>query len=292
MFFNHFSIKSYNFGNVMENKKYVKCPVYNKLSVNGFYTFSKQKFKKGYFFKGESHDFTEAVCVISGQVGITADKNVYLLSENKMTFHPPGEFHAIWAEGDSEPVSVIFSFSSDVFPSVTRSVYTVSDEQVMALCELCAERDRIFKTEGSAIVGIHKGMEYEAAIFRKRIELILMTVLKGQGEKEKYLESRHSDNYTLALSVMEENIENGLSVTELAEKCGMSVPTLEKTVFRYLHCGAMTYYNALKMKAAYDMLVSGKSVKETAFSLGYANQNYFSACFKKHYGYPPSKLKA
>ena len=49
----------------------------------------------------------------------------------------------------------------------------------------------------------------------------------------------------------------------------------------------MTYYNVLRMKKACEMLSEGKSVKETAFSLGFANQNYFSASFKKHYGLSP-----
>jgi AraC-like DNA-binding protein len=45
------------------------------------------------------------------------------------------------------------------------------------------------------------------------------------------------------------------------------------------------------MNKAQAMLINGSNVKETALSLGFSNQNYFSARFKKYYGYSPSSVK-
>ncbi|MBQ9693039.1 MAG: helix-turn-helix domain-containing protein [Clostridia bacterium] len=275
----------------MDNNKYKKCRVERLLNIDGFYTFSKQKFVKDYFFRGESHNFIEVVCVLEGRVGVTAGKNVYMLSGGQMTFHAPDEFHAIWAGEDSEPESVIFTFSASAFPKMRRPVYQLSVQMLSEIKELYQTAEKIFVFDGYTVVSVKPGMETASAAFVKRMEYFLLTVIADSDNDAPDAQRYCSENYTRVMSVMERNIDKALSVTELAELCGVSVPTLEKTVYKYLRCGAMTYYNVLRMKKASDMLSAGKSVKETAFSLGFANQNYFSASFKKHYGYPPSKLK-
>lgn len=90
---------------------------------------------------------------------------------------------------------------------------------------------------------------------------------------------------------MESRLGAALTAGELARLCSMSVPALEKTVFRYSGCGAMAYYNGLRMQKAVELLSAGASVKETALSLGFSNQNYFSATFKKWSGRAPSRIK-
>ena len=275
----------------MENNKYKKCHIERFLNIDGLYTFSKQKFVKDYFFRGESHSFIEVVCVLEGRVGVTAGKDVYMLSGGQMTFHAPDEFHAIWAGEDSEPESVIFTFSASAFPRMSRVVYQLSVQMLSEIKELYQSAGKIFVLDGYNVVSVKSGMETAAAAFVKRLEYFLLTVIADSDNEEPDAQGHCSENYTRVMSVMERNIDKALTVTELAELCGVSVPTLEKTVYKYLRCGAMTYYPVLRMKKAVEMLSEGKSVKETAFSLGFANQNYFSASFKKHYGYPPSKLK-
>ena len=79
----------------MESNLYRACPVGSALTIEALYTFSCRRFPDGYTFKGETHDFAEAVCVTDGKAGITAGKNVCVLSAGQMILHPPGEFHAI-----------------------------------------------------------------------------------------------------------------------------------------------------------------------------------------------------
>ena len=102
----------------MESNLYRECPVKNTLRLASLFTFSRRKFPGNYSFKGESHDFTEVVCVTDGKVGITADKNVYVLSAGQMIVHLPGEFHAIWSGCGTEPETVIFSFRAEAFPDI------------------------------------------------------------------------------------------------------------------------------------------------------------------------------
>lgn len=277
----------------------------NPISLSEIFTVSKQRFEGGYFFGGESHSFYEAVCVLSGRVGITAERNVYVLSQGQMTIHRPGEFHAIWEEGESNPEVIIFTFSASTFPSIKSLAYALDDGLVNEIGEIYEACCGVFKISGDDVYfgdsgkavfenglyieGTNEGMLSEAVRLVKRIEIFLSRALENAVGNEST--SVSEENYARILAVMQENIGQALSVGELAQKAGMSIPALEKTVFRYMHCGAIFYYNILRMERARAMLLAGKSVKETAFALGYANQNYFSACFKKRYGYPPSEVK-
>lgn len=283
----------------------------NTLQIDEMFTMSWQKFSGGYFFKGESHDFYEVVCVLSGRVGITAGKNVFVLSENQMTIHYPGEFHAIWEDGETCPECIIFSFSALHFPTIKGHVYKLTDDLLADIKNLYAAACKIFAFEGgksfhegsviggegvsvykngSAIVKTVDGGESDASIFVKRLEIFLAVAMSRLTEESsEYL--RGSEHYAKIMAVLDDNIDNNLSLKELSQLCGLSVPSLEKIVFKYLHVGVMTYYNALKMERAAALLSSGASVKETAVNLGFSNQNYFSACFKKRFGYSPSKIK-
>lgn len=288
------------------------CKIKNTVSINEVVTISKQRFSDGYFFRGESHAFYEAVFVLSGKVGITAGKDVYVLSQGQMTLHRPGQFHAIWEEGGSGPEVIVLTFFAAPFPNINGYVYDLTpslSEEIKGIYDrayevfdiekvpndliqsLACSSGKMTVQDGFKIKGIKPDMEKEAFRFGKRLEIFFSEALEYLSAEVAEYSGRGSENYVRILSVIEDNIEKNLSVTELASLCKMSVPTLEKTVFRYLHSGAMAYYNILKLNKAHELLSDGRSVKETAFTLGYSNQNYFSSCFKKRFGYPPSEVK-
>lgn len=92
--------------------------------------------------------------------------------------------------------------------------------------------------------------------------------------------------------MIEQNLDDPCSLTELAKKGGLNEYKLKKgfremwgtTVFGYLH--------ELRMKQARHMLLDlGKTVGEAADQAGYRNAHHFTAAFKKFFGYLPSQLK-
>lgn len=274
----------------MESNLYPECPVKNVLSIQSLFTFSNRKFPEGYSFKGETHDFTEVVCIADGKAGITVDKNIYVLSAANDRAYA-GEFHTIWSDCGTEPETVIFSFRADAFPRLSPRVYTLLPERISELKTIFREAESAFLLKGSNVEGIREGMETEASAVVKRLELFLLSVLSKDNAAKSEYSSRSTENYIRILSVMEKRLEDALTSAELAKLCNMSVPSLEKTVRRYSGCGAMSYYNELRMQKAAELLSEGLSVKETALSLGFSNQNYFSASFKKWSGKAPSEIK-
>lgn len=266
------------------------CKIVDLLSISRIFTFFKKQFEPGYFFKGESHDFYEVVCVLSGKVGITAGKNVFVLSEGEMTFHTPGEFHAIRDEGVTTPEVIIFSFSATSFPSVAAKIFHIGKNGKKEIQYIYEEIVRCFHNEGGKICEVDEKDMLSAALAVKRLESFLIFNLLSEASRDISLATPSSASFYNILSVMEKSISASLNVSEIAKKCGISVPTLEKTIYKYLGYGAMAHYNTMKLQRAHTMLLEGASVKETALSLGFSNQSYFSARFKKYFGYSPSSV--
>lgn len=277
----------------MENERflqseYKECPLPTPFSIRSLYTFSRQKLHADYVFKGEAHDFTEVVCVTDGKVGITADKNVYVLSSGQMIVHPAQEFHAIWSTEGTSPEAIIFSFKADAFPALSRRLFTLKADELAKIRSIQREAETAFHI-GAHSISLKNGQEHRASIVVKKLELFLMRAFASETEEQANYTGKSAENYVKILSVLEENIGENLTTSELAVLCNMSVPAMEKTVFRYLGCGAISYFNTMKIQRAKEMLASGKTVKETAFELGFSNQNYFSSKFKSLVGVSPSQ---
>lgn len=273
------------------SSSYRECPIKNIVSLSSLFTFSKRRFADNYTFKGESHDFIEVVCVTDGKVGITADKNVYILSAGQMIVHPSGEFHSIWSDCGTEPETIIFSFRAQKFPKVGKRVFVFSLEQMSELKNAFRLAEQAFVLSGASVAGIREGMENKACAVIKKLEAFLLSVFDngGNGEISAKYRGRSAENYMRIVSVMENRLaDSTLNVKRIAELVNMSVPAVEKTVFRYLGCGAMAYLNKLRLTRAAELLQNGVSVKEAAISAGFSNQNYFSARFKKWAGVSPS----
>ena len=113
----------------MNNPYYTECPVKDVLSVKSLYTFFRKQIPRDYNFKGESHDFHEILCVMSGEIGVTADKNVYRLPAGQAIFHRGGEFHSLWSDLGTSPEIIVFSFAADVFPQSNKHIFTLSAQQ-------------------------------------------------------------------------------------------------------------------------------------------------------------------
>jgi AraC-like DNA-binding protein len=78
------------------------------------------------------------------------------------------------------------------------------------------------------------------------------------------------------------------STTALAGLCGISLRQLERNFRRAFCQSPKKWLKALRLRSAREMLQSGGSVKEVAFSLGYRHPQHFSRDFRKFFGVSPS----
>lgn len=270
--------------------RYEECPIENMISIKSLFTFFRRALPQNFRFSGEAHDFTEVVCVVGGKVGITADKNVYVLSAGQLIVHPPNEFHTLWSDNEEAEI-VIFSFRADAFPLFEKNVFTLNTQRISEVCNLYKRAKEVFFLEDIHVTGICPRREAEASVILKELELFLLKVLATENFAMPYYSSRSAENYVRIVNAMEEAIGGPLNIEQLARQCNLSVSAIEKTMRRYMGCGAITYFNNLRMKRAATLLDAGKSVKEVAYALGFSCQNYFSSAFKKWAKRPPSSFR-
>ena len=84
----------------------------------------------------------------------------------------------------------------------------------------------------------------------------------------------------------------GYRARELAELCQTSLRTLERHFQKHYGVTVSEWLRELRLKQAYSVLQTGKSVKEVAFEHGYKQVSHFSREFKSHFGVSPSFLSA
>lgn len=267
---------------------YKRLEVNKTADIKGLYTFFSETYGKGYYFDGEAHDFYEVVCVIDGCAGITSDSSAFVLRCGQAVVHRPGVFHKIWAAGDENTTVIIFSFDGFLDMPEGSLVFDMGNG-INEIMRICTEKDRIFTFKGKSFDNVFEGCKDKQAVFVNCLENFLTRLvgnISSFGPK-----SKNEEDYSMIIKILEDNINRTLCLSEIAELCKMSSPKLKKLFSKYSGMGVMSYFNSMKMRRAEEFLRGGMSVKETAYRLGFSDQNYFSYAFKKYMGKSPKMFK-
>ncbi|WP_413668599.1 helix-turn-helix transcriptional regulator [Mucilaginibacter sp. Mucisp86] len=111
-------------------------------------------------------------------------------------------------------------------------------------------------------------------------ETILQPIL-SESDKTRLLEARN---------IVEQNLKQPCSLTELSRKTGLNDFKLKKGFKALFGNTVFGYLAELRMNLAHKLLQDGRSVSEVAETVGYKNAHHFTAAFKKHYDMLPSKV--
>jgi len=93
---------------------------------------------------------------------------------------------------------------------------------------------------------------------------------------------------TEAATLMAANLEEPLSIEELANYVNVSRRQLERLFRCNLDCTPTHYYVGLRLKAARRLLMqTEKSITEISLFCGFASAGHFSKCYRDEFGLPP-----
>lgn len=106
----------------------------------------------------------------------------------------------------------------------------------------------------------------------------------------RYLNLEHrSPSLAAATRIMEQNIENPLSIPRIAGMTGATQRQLERLFRRHLSATPAQYYQTVRLHAARRLLVgSAMTMAEIAAASGFASGSHFSSAFRKHFGRSPT----
>jgi transcriptional regulator GlxA family with amidase domain len=96
-----------------------------------------------------------------------------------------------------------------------------------------------------------------------------------------------------ALIIMERNVENTLSIPELAASVGVSRRQLERLFFENMNSSPALAYRRVRLERARHLLIQTKApLIEIAIEVGFENASHFAKLFRKTYGQSPTTLRA
>ncbi len=268
---------------------YSGLPLKNIFSIKTLYTAFSERHETNFDFDGERHDFWEILIVTDGEVTVTAGSDVFLLKKGQAVIHEPMEFHRLVSTGNIPFSIIVFSFEATHMPSYHSKIFELSD--IKEAAKVLRNIMDTYVTESKCVVDLNSPDQINHQLALKNLEMFVLKTLSTQKDIKKSVKSRTAANYTNIINVMEENIHENLSVSDIALLCNMSEINLKKTFSMYTGMGVMTYFNSMKINVAINLLKNGASVKETALNLGFLNQNYFSTVFKRMTGHSPSDYK-
>jgi hypothetical protein len=270
---------------------YEKLQVNKTIEVISVVSAFTAKREKGYAFAGESHDFWELLFLHSGRLTVTAGARVLRLYGGEVIFHKPFEFHKLAADNDDRPKYTVISFSASganmhFFENCVLRPGPASAAVFSDLARLIAVgRGR---SDGLLPDSFADGGRLE--FFAKTLELFLLSCLAGQRTGEQVY-SEDALLYSEAVDYMQRNIGGSPSVADIAAGLAVSESKLKRVFYKYSMLGVHRYFLNLKIERAGRLLSDGMPVGEVSRLLGFENQNYFSAVYKRETGINPSSVR-
>ncbi|HBR96158.1 MAG TPA: AraC family transcriptional regulator [Gammaproteobacteria bacterium] len=93
---------------------------------------------------------------------------------------------------------------------------------------------------------------------------------------------------TEAVTLMEANLEEPISLDELSGYVGISRRQLERLFRKHLDCVPMRYYLELRLNRARHLLLhTDKAIIDVAKACGFVSSPHFSKCYRDYFGLPP-----
>jgi len=97
------------------------------------------------------------------------------------------------------------------------------------------------------------------------------------------------ENLIEAAALMEANIEEPLSLDEIAALVGVSRRQIERLFKRYVGQVPTKYYLDMRLGRARELLLqTAMSIMEIAVACGFQSPPHFSKCYRNLFGHTPS----
>ena len=157
------------------------------------------------------------------------------------------------------------------------------------------DRDRYTCSGGTApldmmmnIITRHHGAQLAVAIS----EEFICERIRGRHDRQRVPLRLHlgtsQPKLMEAVALMEANLEEPMSLDELAQHVRLSRRQLERLFQKHLSCVPTRYYLELRLAKARQLLLqTSMSIVDVAFASGFVSAPHFSKCYRDFYGIPP-----
>lgn len=262
----------------------------NAIEIDRLYSLYNVAYNENFHFDGEIHDFWECVYVQSGGICVSGDDRVYNVGAGDIVFHKPMELHKFFVTEKQGAQLVIFSFTmngkyADYFRD---KVFCLNVEQQRILSDIASYAPEKIPYRNymeniyTSPVNIQKFCSY--------VTLLMLSLLEC-GSAFESVTTEEAILFKTAVDYMASNVDCAITVADISKHCLVSESTLKRIFNKYAGISVHRYFLSLKLKAAAQLLKTGKNVTEVTELLNFSSQSYFSFCFKRETGKSPSQLR-
>lgn len=272
------------------------------------------KFSPDYNYSGESHDFWEFIYIDFGILNVRIENDIYTLEKGDLVLIKPDAFHNVWGnyQHPSDIAVISFRSPSSRLSGLSHKIIKTSQRQQFLISQFLREARLTFATEleKPAILKLEKREHLPFGCeqcLKNYLELLIIDLVRKDTESPSGSAafspapygSAHSSSIKLhkertMIRQIQDYFENHLGDSSLTlqqvcrENC-VSSALLQQIFRRNLGTGVIEYYNNLRIERAMHLIQIGKyNMTEISDILGYNSLHYFSKCFKKAVGIPPT----
>ena len=270
------------------------------LKIDELYTVHYFEYTSSYTFAGESHDFWELLYVDNGSIRVTAGEESFDLGRGQLVFHPPGEFHALSANGVTAPNLVVVSFRCDspAMDFFRGRVLAAGSEERALLGRVLHESRALFSNPLNEPTTHAMSLQPDAPFGAQQLlsaaieELLIRLIRRGDSLPLAGQElPRHTqERFARIVEYLEQRLDQALTVQQICRDTLLGRAQLEQLFHEHTNGGVIDHFNALKIKAARRMIREGKlNFTQIAAVLGFRSVHYFSRRFRLVMGMSPSE---
>ncbi len=281
---------------------YIKHKIANLLSINKIVTIHYYELHRNFRYDGESHNFWEMVYVDSGEVEITANNKPLTLKQGEVIFHKPNEFHTLGTNEKSTANVFVISFvcSSEsmkffkgkkmtVPPKLKKYISLIIEEYKETFAPMASDDIKLEIKENSPI-----GSQQMIRTYLE--QLLIMLIRHEQGTKDLRLfpskESMENHLVSQMIHIIEENITEKITVSQICEKMSYSRAYLSKIFKQTTDYTILEYILMLKIREAKKLIREGNyNFTQISDKLAFENPHYFSRVFKRVANMTPNDYK-
>lgn len=268
--------------------------IFNDLiMIEKLHTFYYFEFAKDYVFKGEKHDFWEAVYVDKGVLEVMADTKHYVLEAGQMIFHQPEEFHSLWANGEIAPNVIVFSFdchssSMDFFRTKILQLNNKQRDVLQLFIHEARSALHEHHITADALFGANQLLKlYMEQFF---IQCIRQHDVQKPKESISTKTRMEKDIATNIEDYLKEYVHDNLCLQDVVDHMHLSATYLKNVFKEHYGISIMRYYRKLRIESAKLYIrESSYSFTEIAEIMHYTSVHYFSKQFKDSVGMTPTE---
>lgn len=239
-------------------------------------------------FRIHWHDRMEVLRLHEGEMYVTHGANVTKLHSGEMILLPPKIPHYAHA-GQGELLYDVLMFDvrsfyndSDICKTYLPAIYNgrAKFNPVISHAETIRSFDQIIENEDCGSLEIISYIYlFLYQLFRHNL-LELHTGMDGNEIVRRIVE------------YIDKNFAEDLTTATLCSRFGYTAAHFCRKFKEWTGLTPMNFLKIRRMEEAYKLLKKGHhNINEIAMHCGYTDANYFTRCFKSHFGIPPSQLK-